>query len=726
MTDENQNEVPEREDGPGRSGGGSSDAKGAKRVANERNRPNGFLLVTLLLSILVVVAWLEDDRGGVERREHAVIQLLQEGALDPESLVLLRDTGEFWARLKLNKDGQPLHKDGKPLAAEGVRRVVLKLATEEALFEFKKNYIDPLGAVGISAQTKDSNNKAWEFFFNFVPWILILVVLYFVFFRQLRSPGGPGGGILNFGRSRAKIASQDQTGITFADVAGADEAKREVSEIVEFLRNPKKFQRLGGRIPRGVMLVGSPGTGKTLIAKAIAGEAGVPFFSICGSDFVEMFVGVGAARVRDLFKQARESSPCIVFLDEVDAVGRRRGAGLGGGHDEREQTLNAILVEMDGFESDEGVIVVAATNRPDVLDPALLRPGRFDRQVTLDLPDVDGREAILIVHATDVRLHPSVNLRRIARGTPGFSGAELAAIMNEAALLAALRDQDSVVEKDLEDARDRIRFGLQKKSRAMLHEDKLITAYHEAGHAIIAHLLDEVEPLHKVTIIPRGMALGLTMQLPERDRFHLSRKQILGTLKLLYGGRIAEEIFCDDITSGASSDIDRATDLARRMVCEWGMSEKLGPIKYTENEETLFLGREVTKSRDHSEDLARRIDEELRGIVDDTYNESKRIIEEHRDDVERIAMALMERESLTGEEVARVVRGETLEPLVEDDAAPSDVAPSGEGETEDGCDAPAAALNSIASESAELSDKREKKVSAADFVADSSPATDES
>jgi cell division protease FtsH len=386
----------------------------------------------------------------------------------------------------------------------------------------------------------------------------------------------------------------------------------------------------------------------------------VPFFSICGSDFVEMFVGVGAARVRDLFKQARESSPCIVFLDEVDAVGRKRGSGLGGGHDEREQTLNAILVEMDGFDSDDGVILIAATNRPDVLDPALLRPGRFDREIVIDLPDLKGREEILNVHTKNVKLDAGVDIHRIARGTPGFSGAELAALVNEAAIIAALRSQEAVLEKDLEEARDKIRWGRQKTSRVLTPEDKRITAYHEAGHALVAHLLPDVEPLHKVTIIPRGMALGATMQLPERDRIHLSRKQVIANLTMLYAGRVAEQLFSNDITAGASNDIERATDLARRMVCEWGMSDEVGPINYSEAEETLFLGREVTRTRNHSETVALRIDEEVRKIIDGCYQAAEKLLRKYRDAVIRIAEALLVKETLTGEEVAALVEGKPL------------------------------------------------------------------
>jgi cell division protease FtsH len=489
------------------------------------------------------------------------------------------------------------------------------------------------------------------------PWLVIIGVLWFFVFRQMRAPGGSGG-VLSFGKSRALLYSKDKTGVTFKDVAGIDEAKEEVREVIEFLKNPEKFKRLGGRIPRGMLLVGQPGCGKTLLAKAIAGEAGVPFFSICGSDFVEMFVGVGASRVRDLFKQAKEKSPCIVFLDEIDAVGRKRGSGLGGGHDEREQTLNAILVEMDGFDTDEGVIVLASTNRPDVLDPALLRPGRFDREITIDPPDLKGREEILKVHSRDVKLSMDVDMSRIARGTPMFTGAELEALINEAAIVAAMKNRDSVAMDDLEEARDKVKWGRKKISRVMEEEDRKVTAYHEAGHALVAMLLPEVEPLHKVTIIPRGPALGATMQLPEKDQYHLHKKRMLGMLCVLYAGRIAEELCCGDISAGASNDIERASGLARRMVCEWGMSDELGPINYSNAEETLFLGREVTRSRPHSEATALVIDKEVRSIVDQCYKRAEKLLSKSKDKLEAVAKALLKYETLSGRDCEQIVRGE--------------------------------------------------------------------
>jgi cell division protease FtsH len=502
---------------------------------------------------------------------------------------------------------------------------------------------------------------------SLLPWVLIIAFLWFFVFRQMRG-GGVGGNVLSFGRSRAKIMNKEKSKITMADVAGVEEAKQEVGEIVEFLKNPKRFTRLGGRTPRGVLLNGPPGTGKTLLAKAIAGEADVPFFSISGSDFVEMFVGVGASRVRDLFKQARDSSPCIIFLDEIDAVGRRRGAGLGGGHDEREQTLNAILVEMDGFETDTGIIVIAATNRVDVLDPALLRPGRFDRQINVGLPDVKGREAILGVHAKKIRMHPSVDFGKIARGTPGFSGAELEAVCNEAAILATMAKKDYVYEEDLDEARDRVRWGRAKTSRIMDDSDQRVTAYHEAGHAITAHLNEKADPLHKVTIIPRGPALGVTMFLPERDRYGMSRGEIEAYLEVCFGGRVAEEIFCGDITSGAANDIKQATGLARRMVLEWGMADSVGPINYDDQEENPFLGRDIGRQTRYSEATAEKIDAEVSKIIDDAYRACRELLESNRDKVEVLAEALLRYETLDREEIEGLLNGVSVEETREQEA----------------------------------------------------------
>ncbi|MYL82569.1 ATP-dependent zinc metalloprotease FtsH [Desulfovibrio aerotolerans] len=494
-----------------------------------------------------------------------------------------------------------------------------------------------------------------------VSWfpMLLLVGVWIFFMRQMQ---GGGGRAMNFGRSRARMITQEQTRITFDDVAGVDEAKEELSEVVQFLSDPKKFTRLGGRIPKGVLLIGSPGTGKTLLARAVAGEAGVPFFSISGSDFVEMFVGVGAARVRDLFLQGKKNAPCLIFIDEIDAVGRQRGAGLGGGHDEREQTLNQLLVEMDGFESNEGVILIAATNRPDVLDPALLRPGRFDRQVVVPTPDVRGRKRILEVHTRRSPLSPDVQLDVLARGTPGFSGADLENLVNEAALQAAKINKDRVDMADFEHAKDKVLMGKERRSLILTDEEKRTTAYHEAGHALVAKKLAGTDPIHKVSIIPRGMALGITMQLPTDDRHNYSRDFLQKNLAVLMGGRVAEELVLDQVTTGAGNDIDRATTMARKMVCSWGMSEVLGPLAYGESESEVFLGKDLGHHRNLSEETSRQIDAEVRKIVESAYRRARGILENERPALESIAKALLERETITGDEIDRLLRGETLPP----------------------------------------------------------------
>ena len=503
---------------------------------------------------------------------------------------------------------------------------------------------------------KTEPSSGWTtFLVSFGPVLLLIVLFWFLFARQMR---GQGQGLLSFGRSRGVVYNREKrTGITFADVAGVDEAKDEVAEITEFLRNPDKFTRLGGRIPRGVLLVGPPGTGKTLLAKAIAGEADVPFISISGSDFVEMFVGVGASRVRDLFESARKEAPCIIFLDEIDAVGRKRGTGMGGGNDEREQTLNAILVEMDGFSTDDRIIVIAATNRPDVLDAALLRPGRFDREIVLDLPDVAGREMILAVHCRKIKLDPSVDLGIVARGTPGFSGAELAAIVNEAAIIAAMNEHAWVAQADLDEARDKVRFGRQKKSHVMELEDKRITAYHEAGHAVVNSFMEHSDPVHKITIIPRGMALGATMFLPEKDRLHWSRNRLLDLVCELFGGRVAEELFCEDITTGASNDIERATDLVRRMITQWGMSTRLGAVNYGERGGRDFLGNEVGMGRDHSPETQREIDQEIAEILEVQLQRARKLLDGNRDLMERVAQSLLRFETISKDEFLALVDG---------------------------------------------------------------------
>jgi cell division protease FtsH len=497
---------------------------------------------------------------------------------------------------------------------------------------------------------------------NLLPYIIFIGIFIF-FMRQLQS-GGSGRGAMSFGRSRAKLRGENEVKITFADVAGVDEAQEEVGELVEFLRDPAKFQKLGGKIPRGVLMVGSPGTGKTLLAKAIAGEAKVPFFSISGSDFVEMFVGVGASRVRDMFEQAKKHAPCIIFIDEIDAVGRHRGAGLGGGHDEREQTLNQLLVEMDGFEGGEGVIVIAATNRPDVLDPALLRPGRFDRQVVVPLPDVKGREQILKVHMRKVPLDVDVAPMTIARGTPGFSGADLANLVNEAALFAARENAKEVRMEHFDKARDKILMGAERRSMAMSEDEKKLTAYHEAGHAIIGRLSPEHDPVYKVTIIPRGRALGVTMYLPEGDKYSYNRTAITSQLCSLYGGRVAEELVfgVDKVTTGASNDIERATAMARNMVTKWGLSDEMGPIAYGENEDEVFLGRSVTQHKNVSDETARRIDEVVRGILDKAYATSKKILTENLDKLHIMADTLLQYETIDAHQIDDIMNGRTPGP----------------------------------------------------------------
>ncbi len=507
--------------------------------------------------------------------------------------------------------------------------------------------------VKITVKPEEQNPWYWNLFFSWGP-IIFLVVIWVFFMRQMQTGGNKA---LSFGKAKAKLVSEKSVKITFADVAGIDEAKAEVQEIIDFLKDPQKFQKLGGKIPKGVLLVGSPGTGKTLLARAIAGEAGVPFFSISGSDFVEMFVGVGASRVRDLFEQAKKSSPCIIFIDEIDAVGRHRGAGLGGGHDEREQTLNQLLVEMDGFEANAGVIIIAATNRPDVLDPALLRPGRFDRQVVVPQPDVKGRIEILRVHTRNKPIDEKVNLDEIARGTPGFSGADLENLVNEAALLAARKGKTSVEKSDFEAAKDKVLMGVERKSMIISDTEKKNTAYHEAGHALVAQMTPGTDPLHKVSIIPRGRALGVTQQLPIDDRYTYSKDYLMKALTVLMGGRAAEEIALQHMTTGAGNDLERATDLARKMVTEWGMSDKLGPLTFGKKEEQIFLGREIARHKDYSEKTAVDIDEEVKGIVFEAYKKAKDLLTENRDLLEVFANTLLEKETLDGPEIDALING---------------------------------------------------------------------
>ncbi len=522
---------------------------------------------------------------------------------------------------------------------------------------------------GVNITVKDPQGGSWpSWLLNLAPFVL-LGALWFIMIRQMQTGGNKA---LSFGKSRARLLSMQQKKVTFKDVAGVDEAKEELKEIIEFLREAQKFQKLGGRIPKGVLLVGPPGTGKTLLARAVAGEANVPFFSISGSDFVEMFVGVGASRVRDLFEQGKKNAPCIIFIDEIDAVGRHRGAGLGGGHDEREQTLNQLLVEMDGFESNDGVILIAATNRPDVLDPALLRPGRFDRRVVVSRPDVRGREEILRVHTRKIPISDDVDLPVLARGTPGFSGADLANMVNEAALCAARQNRKTVLMYDFEQAKDKVLMGAERKSMLLSDEEKKVTAYHEAGHALVAAMREHSDPLHKVTIIPRGMALGVTMQLPIDDKHTYTRDYLETRLAIMMGGRVAEEIFLHTMTTGAGNDIEQASDLARKMVCEFGMS-KMGPITFGKKEEQIFLGREISQHRDFSEETAQQIDSEVRRFVDEGYKSAQDILGGNRETLERIAAALLEREVLDNNEMQMIMEGKTLPARVNPNApAPKD------------------------------------------------------
>jgi len=508
---------------------------------------------------------------------------------------------------------------------------------------------------GVNITVKDPQSNWPSWLFQILPLVLF-GALWFIMIRQMQTGGSKA---LSFGKSRARLLSMQQKKVTFKDVAGVDEAKEELREIIEFLREAQKFQKLGGRIPKGVLLVGPPGTGKTLLARAVAGEANVPFFSISGSDFVEMFVGVGASRVRDLFEQGKKNAPCIIFIDEIDAVGRHRGAGLGGGHDEREQTLNQLLVEMDGFESNEGVILIAATNRPDVLDPALLRPGRFDRRVVVPRPDVRGREEILRVHTRKIPLNDDVDLSILARGTPGFSGADLANLVNEAALNAARQNRKTVMMYDFELAKDKVLMGAERKSMILSEEEKRMTAYHEAGHALVAAMMKHSDPLHKVTIIPRGMALGVTMQLPIDDKHTYSRDYLETRIAIMMGGRVAEELFLHQMTTGAGNDIEQATELARKMVCEWGMSS-LGPLTFGKKEEQIFLGREIAQHRDYSEDTAIKIDQEVRRIADDGYKAAVDVLSGHRETLEKVAMMLLEREVLDANEIQMIIEGKEL------------------------------------------------------------------
>ncbi|AUH49746.1 cell division protein FtsH [Chromobacterium sp. ATCC 53434] len=556
---------------------------------------------------------------------------------------------------------QSLTIEGHPLRGQWLKGKLTDGTAFSTFAPYDPQLVDDLikNNVRFSAKPEEEPSMLMSIFISWFPMLLLIGVWVF-FMRQMQ--GGGKGGAFSFGKSKARMLDQDANTVVFADVAGCDEAKEEVKEIVDYLRDPSRYQSLGGRIPRGILLAGSPGTGKTLLAKAIAGEAKVPFFSISGSDFVEMFVGVGAARVRDMFEQAKKNSPCIIFIDEIDAVGRQRGAGLGGGNDEREQTLNQLLVEMDGFDTNSTVIVIAATNRPDVLDPALQRPGRFDRQVVVPLPDIRGREQILNVHMRKVPIAADVNAEVIARGTPGFSGADLANLINEAALFAARRNKRLVDMEDLESAKDKIMMGAERRSMVMTEEEKKNTAYHESGHAVVAKLLPKSDPVHKVTIIPRGRALGVTMQLPEQDRFAYDRGYLMDRLAILFGGRIAEELFMNQMTTGASNDFERATQMARDMVTRYGMSDKLGPMVYGENEGEVFLGRSITTHKNLSEATLQQVDAEIRRIIDEQYALARRLLEENRDKVEAMTAALLEYETIDAEQINDIMDGKPPRP----------------------------------------------------------------
>lgn len=546
------------------------------------------------------------------------------------------------------------------------RRISGMLANNQRFFSYAPNdpnLVPNLIAHNIQVAAKPEEDSPW-YITLLVSWfpMLLLIGVWIFFMRQMQ--GGVGGGkAFSFGRARTRMLSEESTKVTFEDVAGVDEAKEELTEVVDFLSNPRKFTRLGGRIPKGVLLVGPPGTGKTLLAKAVAGEAGVPFFSISGSDFVEMFVGVGASRVRDLFIQGKKNAPCLIFIDEIDAVGRQRGAGLGGGHDEREQTLNQLLVEMDGFESNEGVILIAATNRPDVLDPALLRPGRFDRQVVVPNPDLRGRKKILEVYARRVALGKDVDLDVLARGTPGFSGADLENLVNEGALIAAKNNKDQVEMEDLEAAKDKVMMGKERRSVILSEEEKRTTAYHEAGHALVAKLLPDADPVHKVSIVPRGMALGVTMQLPVDDRHNYTKAYLEASLAVMMGGRVAEELFLQQMTTGASNDLERASKMARKMVCEWGMSEAFGSIALVENGQEVFLGRDLVQHKQYSEDTARQIDQEVRRILKQAYDQATDLLKTHEEVMHKLVKVLLERENISGDELTRIFEGDDLPPV---------------------------------------------------------------
>jgi cell division protease FtsH len=639
----NQENKPAPPDGPDRRNGGPGSS------GDQSFNWKGLLWLVVALSLLAAGVVYRNTPQGKPLDYKQFLAELDKGKIDKDKgIKIVTSVGsalqsiESWSEADLSVPG--LIKRKTAINLEVVREELNKKLSEK----------------GFVPVFEEETNVGTGILMTFLPLLLLLGLLYFVFRQQIKMAGR---GAMSFGKSRAKLLTMDKNKITFKQVAGVDEAKEEVSELVEFLKDPKKFQKLGGHIPKGILMVGPPGTGKTLLAKAIAGEADVPFFSISGSDFVEMFVGVGASRVRDMFEQGRKSAPCLIFIDEIDAVGRHRGHGMGGGHDEREQTLNALLVEMDGFDTGEGVIIIAATNRPDVLDPALLRPGRFDRQVNVSLPDVKGREGILQVHAKKVKMAADVNLNVIARGTPGYSGAELANVINEAALMAARRSAKAITTKDLEEARDKVRWGKERRSMAISEKEKENTAFHEAGHAILLEVLEHTEPLHKVTIIPRGPSLGSTMWLPEEDKYTQRKNELLDDLVVTMGGRVAEEMVFGDVTNGAMGDIRHATRIARKMVCEWGMSDNLGMIEYGDNNEHVFLARDMTSSRGYSEDTARKIDTEIKLLIDNSYQRARELLMKYRPQMDTLAKALLEYETLDGAQVREIMQhGQMLNP----------------------------------------------------------------
>jgi cell division protease FtsH len=638
----------------------NDDDKNSRKGGEFRVPPRTWIVWIVILSGIISLMLFKQrmDSPGDELLQYDFLQKVESNQIaeatinyNPQNPVLTEITGKY------TKPDAP----GKTFPFRTKARLTEKMEDKlYALPQFKPH---------------EPNTMLLSVLWSVLPFIIIATLIWFFFIRQIKMAGK---GALSFGKSKARLLAKERNKTTFKDVAGVEEAIQEVSELVEFLKDPKKFQRLGGRIPKGVLMIGPPGTGKTLLAKAIAGEADAAFFSISGSDFVEMFVGVGASRVRDMFEQARKNTPCLIFIDEIDAVGRSRGHGLGGGNDEREQTLNALLVEMDGFDSQEGIIIIAATNRPDVLDPALLRPGRFDRQVTVNLPDVRGREAILKVHAKNVKLAPAVDLSVIARGTPGYSGAELANLLNEAALLAASENKKAVNMAELEEARDKVRWGRERRSLAMTDEEKKFTAWHEAGHALVNVLLKHTQPLHKVTIIPRGQALGSTMSLPKTDVLNRRRKEMDDMIAMAMGGRIAEEIISGDISSGAAGDIQQATNMARAMVMQWGMSDRLGMVQYGDDDEYIFLGREMGRAKVYSEFTAQEIDAEVKRIIGEAYQTAKDLLTVNRDKLELIAKSLLEYETLDGQQVDEIVRtGKFTPPPPEPHVEPPHGAPAG-------------------------------------------------